>query len=297
FFVLEDESRLQPWFYQYCFMLAALCLCGISRIGARDALNACRLIVAATYFWSGLQKANAAFTQDTYPWLVEPLTRWLPDWAGSTLLSEAYAVPMVEAAIGVGLLTRRFRKPAVIGALSMHAFIMLCVGPLGHDWNSVVWPWNFAMPAFALILFWKPPDDPSPSKILSPGRNLSPSSILQAAMLVLFAIMPLFNFFGLWHSYLSSSLYSGTNKQGYVLEWEGSDRRITRIGDLSAKELNAPAYPEERIYENVFARRWCEEGGEEAQTGYSEPILRVDGRPAILSGERLAEFYSCDDVF
>ncbi|MCA1738042.1 MAG: hypothetical protein LC740_04195, partial [Actinobacteria bacterium] len=203
----------------------------------------------------------------------------------------------VEAAIGVGLLTRRFRKPAVIGALSMHAFIMLCVGPLGHDWNSVVWPWNFAMPAFALILFWKPPDDPSPSKILSPGRNLSPSSILQAAMLVLFAIMPLFNFFGLWHSYLSSSLYSGTNKQGYVLEWEGSDRRITRIGDLSAKELNAPAYPEERIYENVFARRWCEEGGEEAQTGYSEPILRVDGRPAILSGERLAEFYSCDDVF
>lgn len=296
FFVLEDESRLQPWFYQYCFMLAAFCMCGIGRIEVREALNACRLIVAATYFWSGLQKANASFTQDTYPWLIEPLTGWLPDWAGSTLLSEAYAVPMIEAAIGVGLLTRRFRKPAVIGALTMHAFIMLCVGPLGHDWNSVVWPWNFAMPAFVLILFWKPPDDPSPSTILSPGRNLSPGTALRAAVLVLFAIMPLFNFFGLWHSYLSSSLYSGTNKQGYVLEWDGSEWRSTRIGDLSTKELNTPAYPEESIFENVFARRWCEEGGEDAQAGYPEPVLRVDGRPAILSGERLSEFYSCDDV-
>ena len=26
FFVLGDESRLQPWFYQYSFMLAAFCL-------------------------------------------------------------------------------------------------------------------------------------------------------------------------------------------------------------------------------------------------------------------------------
>lgn len=212
------------------------------------------------------------------------------------LLSEAYAVPAIEAAIGVGLLTRRFRKLAVIGALLMHAFIMLCVRPLGHDWNSVVWPWNFAMPAFVLILFWKPPDDPSPSTILSPEWTFSPGTTLRAAVLALFTIMPLFNFFGLWHSYLSSSLYSGTSKQGYVLEWDGSDWQITRIGNLSAKELNAPAYPEERIFENVFARRWCEEGGEDGQEGYPEPILRVDGRPAILSGERLAEFYSCDDV-
>ncbi len=300
FFVLEDGSRLQPWFYQYSFMLAACCLYGLGRIGARDALNVCRLIVAATYFWSGLQKANARFFQSTYPWLVEPLTARLPDWVESTLLSGAYAVPAIEAAIGLGLLTRRFRKPAAIGALSMHAFIMLCMGPLGHDWNVVVWPWNFAMSAFVLILFWSPPDDPTPSTILSPGRSLSPGFALQAAVLVLFAVMPLFNFFGLWHSYLSSSLYSGTSKQGYVLEGDGSDWRSTRIGDLSEKELNTPAYPEDRIFKNVFAERWCKEGGEDtlrrARSEYPEPVLRVDGRPAIFSGERLAEFYSCDDV-
>jgi Na+-transporting NADH:ubiquinone oxidoreductase subunit NqrB len=141
----------------------------------------------------------------------------LPGWAGFALLSGAYAVPVVETAIGLGLLTRRFRKFAVIGALLMHAFIMLCVGPLGNDHNTVVWPWNFAMSAFVLILFWRAPDEPSPSTILKPGRNLSPGSALRAVVLVLFAFMPLFNFFGLWDSYLSSSLYSGASKQAYVL--------------------------------------------------------------------------------
>jgi hypothetical protein len=156
------------------------------------------------------------------------------------------------------------------------------------------------MIAFVLILFWKAPDDPSPSTILDPGRNFSTSFALRAAVLILFAFMPLFNFFGLWDSYLSSGLYSGTSKQGYVLEWEGSNWRGTRIGGISEQELNTPAYPEESVFENVFAERWCEEGSEEAlrreQAGDHEPILRVDGRPAILSGERSTEIYSCDDV-
>jgi len=300
FFVVQDESRLQPWFYQYCSMLAAFCLFGLSRVGASDALNACRLIVVATYFWSGLQKANASFIQTTHPWLVEPLTTRLPDWAGSALLAGGYAVPVVEAVISIGLLTRRFRRLAVMGALLMHAFIMLCIGPLGHDHNTVVWPWNFAMVAFVLILFWRAPDDTTPSTILDPGRNFSTGFAFRAAVLVLFAFMPLFNFFGLWASYLSSGLYSGTSKQGYVLVWDSANWQSTRIGGVSERELNTPAYPEESIFENVFAERWCEEGGEEAlrreQAGYPEPILRVDGRPAIISGERSTELYSCDDV-
>ena len=300
FFVVQDESRLQPWFYQYSFMLAAFCLFGLGRVGALDALNACRLIVAATYFWSGLQKANASFIQSTHPWLVEPLTARLPDWAGSALLAGGYAVPVVEAVIGIGLLTRRFRRLAVMGALLMHAFVMLCIGPLGHDHNTVVWPWNFAMVAFVLILFWRAPDDTTPSTILDPGRNFSTGFAFRAAVLILFAFMPLFNFFGLWASYLSSGLYSGTSKQGYILVWDGSNWQSTRIGGVSERELNTPAYPEESIFENVFAERWCEEGSEEAlrreQAGHPEPILRVDGRPAIISGERSTELYSCDDV-
>ena len=90
---------------------------------------------------------------------------------------------------------------------------------------------------------------------LVPGRSFSLGFALRAAVLVLFAFMPLFNFFGLWDSYLSSSLYSGASKRAYVLEWDGSQWQTTRIGDLSEGELNAPAYPEERIFKNVFAGR------------------------------------------
>jgi hypothetical protein len=177
---------------------------------------------------------------------------------------------------------------------------MLCIGPLGHDHNTVVWPWNFAMVAFVLILFWRAPDDTIPSTILDPGRNFSIGFAFRAAVLVLFAFMPLFNFFGLWASYLSSGLYTGTSKQGYILVWDSTNWQSTRIGGVSERELNTPAYPEESIFENVFAERWCEKGSEESlrreQAGYPEPILRVDGRPAIISGERSTELYSCDDV-
>jgi hypothetical protein len=119
---------------------------------------------------------------------------------------------------------------------------------------------------------------------------------LRAAVLVLFAFMPLLSFFGLWDSYLSSSLYSGASKQGYVIEWDDSEWQGTRIGDLAERELNTPAYPEERVFKSVFAQRWCEVG-ELVPADSSELVLRIDGRPAIWSGERLSEFYGCDDVY
>src|SRR5262249_23871512 len=59
---LWDQSRWQPWFYQYCLMLAAIGVYAWKSPEARQdqaALNAIRAIVAFTYFWSGLQKLNA----------------------------------------------------------------------------------------------------------------------------------------------------------------------------------------------------------------------------------------------
>jgi hypothetical protein len=131
--------------------------------------------------------------------------------------------PLVEASIGVGLLTR-YRNWAVILALGMHAFILLCLGPLGHDWNTVVWPWNVAMATFVVLLFWRT-GDISPKKILLPTRRRP--SYLHAVVLVLFAVMPLFGLFGLWDSCLSASLYSGNNERG------GAVRQRDRKGPVT----------------------------------------------------------------
>lgn len=72
-------------------------------------MNALRLIVVSTYLWSGLQKLNAGFFEDVFPWLIEPMTVLLPGFLEGSLRPAAIAVPLIEAAIGVGLLTRSLR--------------------------------------------------------------------------------------------------------------------------------------------------------------------------------------------
>ena len=284
--VLQDQSRLQPWFYQYSFMLAAVGLSNLGRLSTEAAMNACRLIVAFTYLWSGLQKAHVSFAENVYPWLIEPLTSRLPSGVASVLESGAYAVPVLETAIGFGLLVRPLRSLAVVGATLMHAFILFSIGPWGHDWNSVVWPWNLAMVAFVLILFWRAPDNPSLLTLVKPR-----GSAFRAAVLILFALMPALNFFGLWDSYLSSSLYSGSTEEGYVYASDGSSRVRTGISSMAMEEMNVPAYPEERIYKRVFADTWC------AQTSpLPAPRLVVYGRPEIFSGHSSATVYHCEAV-
>lgn len=279
---LADQQRWQPWFYQDVFMLGALVFC---REGS--ALNACRLIVAAIYFWSGLQKANFSFWENVYPWLVEPFAGFVPDAYGSWLSMGAYAVPVVEAAIGLGLLARSTRPFAVVGALLMHAFIMASIGPWGHDWNTTVWPWNVAMVAFVLVLFWRPSDAPSPLSILLPGR-----SAFRWAVVVLFAFMPLLSFWGWWDSYLSASLYSGNTKEGFMVTRgpQGTEPKRTYLFDVSLDRLNVPIYPEEEVFENA-ARARCSEAKRPGRTR----LVLLD-KPDILSGEREREVIRCREL-
>ncbi len=285
--VLQDQGRLQPWFYQYSFMLAAVGFSSLGRLSTEGAMNACRLIVAFTYLWSGLQKAHVSFAENVYPWLIEPLASHLPSGAASTLGHGAYAVPVMEAAIGLGLLVRPLRKPAVVGAILMHTFILFTIGPWGRDWNSVVWPWNVAMVAFVLILFWRTPDNPSSLAVVKPG-----SSAFRAVVLILFAFMPALNFFGLWDSYLSASLYSGSTEKGHVYAADGPSWTRTRPFNKAAmEEMNVPAYPEERVYKRVFADVWCEK-----TPSLPKPILVVYSRPEIFSGQRSETIYHCEDV-
>jgi hypothetical protein len=285
--VLQDQDRLQPWFYHYSFMLGAVGLSNLGRLSTEGALNACRVVVAFTYFWSGLQKAHVSFAENVYPWLIEPVASHLPSEAASVLAHGAYAVPIVETAIGLGLLVRPLRKPAVIVAILMHAFILFSLGPWGHNWNSVIWPWNPAMIAFVLILFWRAPDNPSLLAVVKPG-----GSTYRAVVLVLFAFMPALNFVGLWDSYLSASLYSGSTKNGSVYTTEGSSRNYSgSIFDEAMDEMNVPAYPETRVYKRVFAEMWCEK-----PQSFPRPVLIVHGRPGITSGDRSKSTYYCRDV-
>jgi hypothetical protein len=285
----QDQSRLQPWCYQYAFMLIALAV-----PSADTSLNACRLIVAAIYFWSGAQKLNPYFAPGTFTWLAHPLAAHFPALA----IKAGYAAPFVEMACAIGLLTRRFRTPAIALLIAMHACILLAIGPLGHGFNTVVWPWNIAMIVFLLLLFRH-------SEVRA-REILWGHARFHRLVLVLFGLAPALSFFNLWDSYLSAALYSGNKNQGAIYmteavadhlpedvdgdvseEADGRDKLL--VNDWSFDELNAPAYPEIRIYKSV-ARKLCEFAGRP-----SDVRLEVQGKAVLANGGGRASFI-CSDL-
>jgi len=255
----QDQSRLQPWCYQYAFMLGGACF---SLPGKDNWPNTCRLIIAATYFWSGAQKLNPYFAAGTFTYLAQPLASHFP-----ALIEKAgYAAPYIELACGSGLLTRRFRTAAVAALIAMHVCILLAIGPFGHNSNTLVWPWNIAMIVFLLVLF-RSPEARAREILWGP-------SWFHRIVFALFALAPALSFFNLWDGYLSAALYAGNKNQAAIYmtesvaehlpdaayndasdEPDGRDKLL--INDWSFDELNAPAYPEIRIYKNA-ARKLCE---------------------------------------
>jgi hypothetical protein len=261
---LLDQSRWQPWFDQYLFMLLALGMfsCVASDPNSGSILNTCRLIVASIYFWSGVQKLNPAFTDWVIPWLFRPIWRFLLDSVKALYPPLGFALPFLEMGIGVALATGKFRNVGIVLAVAMHSFILLAIGPLGQSHNSVVWPWNVAMMVFVIILFWKS------GEVSFRDIVWGQSFVLQRVVLLLFGIVPLFSFFNLWDSYLSASLYSGNLTVGLIYvndsvknklppEIEGYTVRVaTDVNGLdiwkwSFAELNTPPYPEARVFKSI----------------------------------------------
>ncbi|HEX7176216.1 MAG TPA: MauE/DoxX family redox-associated membrane protein [Pyrinomonadaceae bacterium] len=296
---LWDQSRWQPWFYMYYFMLLALC------IGLREgrepedgaaALNTCRLIVAATYFWGGLQKVNYEFATLTVRSLLNPYLRHLPEELRPLTHVLAVVIPLAEICVGAGLLTRRFRDAAVVCACLMHAFVLMLFVPVRN--NVVIWPWNVAMAAVVVWLFWR---DRSFSlrEVLSGGRLFA-----HKLALALFGVMPLLGLFGLWDSYLSAALYSGNTHYAAIYVSDSlrerlppkargvvrlaRGRNMLNIGNWSYAELNVPPYPEPRVYREA-GRTVCRL----AETP-TDAVLEIHGRPNPLDGRRTIETWDCD---
>jgi hypothetical protein len=292
---LQDQSRWQPWFYQYLLMLSAFGLAGPKKPDA--ALNSCRLIVAATYFWSGFAKFNPNFMHVTFPWLLEPFIGTSLAHRSGAIQYLALAAPLIECAIGLGLLTIRFRAAAFFAAITMHVLILIAIGPLGREVNSVIWPWNIAMLAFLVLLY--PPGAAHSAREILWGDTFG----FQRFVLLIFGVAPVLSVFNIWDQYLSSSLYSGNGTLGviyisdavfnqlpetiedYVYE-EGPNLNRLSIDSWSRGELNVPPYPETRIYKRV-AQTIC------AYTRDSIDVkLVVKTKLALVNSNR--EFaYSC----
>jgi uncharacterized membrane protein YphA (DoxX/SURF4 family) len=300
---LWDQTRLQPWVYQYLFLLAASVCVSHRRKDAvcrRPALelDVALLIVACTYFYSGLQKCNVSFFTITAPWFMEPAVRLLPGPIGAFVRRWPQGIAAIEIGIGLGLLVNRARSAAAAAAVCTHVFALFTLGPWGHNWNSVVWPWNIAMAAITPIVAWRRPGKSPLTLAWRPAlMSNGPGAIFPKFVVLLFAVMPLLSFAGRWDMSLSAALYSGNMPVGTVdfsrrlynqlppavqaqCRPSGPDQYELPLAMWAMAEMNVPDYPSDRVYRQIaetLSRRIDPD---------DEIVLTVRGKPDATTGVR-----------
>ncbi|GIV33659.1 MAG: hypothetical protein KatS3mg031_1194 [Chitinophagales bacterium] len=257
---VQDQNRLQPYYYMYCLILLATCISQRNQEQKTEiALNTIRLLFFGVYFWSGIHKMNMQFAGRILTTANHLLPAYMTDFAfGQHVM---LLIPALETSLALGLLYSRTRRISVFLLVCMHLIII--TGLLLKRWNLIVIPWNAALIVLVIILFGEKKYFSSVGKIFSPERSL-----IKAAIFVLVILMPAFNFIGYWDHYLSFSLYS--NKAPYAIIYLGEDH----VQSLSAPvrqhvktmhgkpyldltywlidETNTVPYPERRVYNKVY---------------------------------------------
>jgi hypothetical protein len=258
--ILLDINRLQIWMYQWLLML--LILIFITKELQWQALL--QFMLMAIYLWSGLHKLNVAYIDHSFPFLMNafPLTRSLGEMPLLAIISA-----LLEVGIGIGLFFSVSRKVALFAAIGMHCIILLILGPLGLNDNSVIWPWNVAMMGLLWLLFYK---------VEFMGLSaLWKSTVLAKCILVFWGLFPLANLFGYWDEQLSFKMYSGSNPEGmllmktvdkncfpealkvyYTRSPNGDETAVVLIDDWALLDMNVPFYISERTLKQL-GRQWC----------------------------------------
>lgn len=258
--MLGDELRWQPWQYQFLFIAFAIF---INTKKPCLAINSIILILASTYFFSGIQKINTGFLQNI--WLRQILVHFLhfskAVYSSRLLRYSGLVVPAVEITAGILLLLPRQHKMFTIFPIGMHLFVLLFLGPFGIQYNPVVLPWNAAMAAFVYFIFIRGNAIFSFTELLR-GWN--------KAIAFAWLILPVAGLLGYWDKFFSSSVYSGVNHNMKIyltntttipseiapfIRYEKTGfqgfHQVINLHDWSMNELNVPVPPEQRIYKSI----------------------------------------------
>lgn len=251
FWVLLDQNRIQPFYFEMLFMVLALTQFNKNPKRVRQCIL---LILVGTYFWSGMHKCNALFFEKWAHGLSKRIP-FVPEWMR---LAFTYAVPFLEASFGAFLVFPKTRKIGIWSITLMHTIILATFVKAGYGY--IVFPMTLFNVFVLFFLFYK--SSFSPKDLLLPKH---PQSI---ALFLIAIVFPFLNFLGFYDHILAFSYFSGKPKYCKIhfnnpkdieslpqhiwlnVKHESQDYYID-LNEWSGRDIGVIVYPEERVYEKV----------------------------------------------
>ena len=260
FLMSLDQMRWQPSIFQFIVTLS------IGLLNPRVFKSYFFFLISITYIFSGLQKLNLGFINFIWgKFFLIDFLNIAPEVAFHRLVKAiGFALPLTELFLGLILWTK-FRNWGWSFIIVMHLLLLLVLGPLGTNFNSIIWPWNILMILFA-VLFLK-----------DRCKDYRYSHFKNASFIILgigIVILPIFSFFGKYSPFLSFSLYSGVADYLYVYSGQRDDeikafktikyedKDFVSIYDWSMIELNVPMNPYQPLFlefKNYFRAYYSED--------------------------------------
>jgi hypothetical protein len=223
---LGDQMRVQPGVVSIAILMTAPAFGESGRAIARWHL--CSL-----WLWAGLNKLlSSGWAEGDATFIAESLGR--PGVSGAVTV----VLPAIELGLGLTALWPRLWNATAVGAVLLHAGVVVTLSPLFGDWNSSVWPWNIAVAVTAPLLFLRRNEDS-----LFPSRPV----VVGAAVLLAY---PVLFYVGVGDAYLSHNLYTSNTATAEICP--SSDDECTNDAFFTWGELNVPFPPEPRLFRQAF---------------------------------------------
>lgn len=235
-----DQTRLQPEVVSMAMLLFAT-------TGRRTLVLVGRAHLITLWFWAGLAKlVSEGFWGGRGEWMFDGLP--LPSSLDGLGTYFGVLVVLMEMGAGIFAVPVRTRLLSATLALGVHAGALLSLGPLGHNWNHIIWPWNVALAvaAFTLIAPWK----------AGVREELAMSSWPARIAVGFLAMYPAGFYIGAADAYLSHHLYSDDTAVAVGCEarpdarGERECRRSLQLEPI--RSVRAPLPPEHRLFRALF---------------------------------------------
>lgn len=280
----DNQHRLQPWAYQFCILHAWLAMAR-----PRWMLTGWRWLTISIYVYSAVSKLDYSFCTVHGPFLwdgflhVFGVTDGTAAWPTRVRFLTAALMPVVELVAAGCLCTRRTQRVGLFLTIGMHLFLILALGPWGHNHSAGVLIWN----AFCIVQNWLLFPSPvslaepfrawiggnaatSIEEMRSPQREQTPAyarlSTIAWVLLAIPLITPLLEPFGLWDHWPSWAVYAARPERTRMLIHEDDAAllpaelqkyleppqvlepwRPLRLDRWSLDTTRTPIYPQDRF--------------------------------------------------